>query len=104
MIQPTQVDRAGAAAADDGHLAPGRMMCNRISVVDDFASPLREILGQALEGKRQRLVAIATSPASWRPDGPVSVGRAATVLLESWYRGTRLLLGGTASQPWRFLD
>jgi heat-inducible transcriptional repressor len=77
-------------------------------VIDDHQlSQLREMLGQALEGKRLAAASVAVADLAAQLDGrggqPTSlsdaVGRSATVLLESLVEHTeeRLLLGGTAN-------
>jgi len=77
-------------------------------VIDDHQlSQLREMLGQALEGKRLSAASIAVAELAAQLDSrggqPKSlsdaVGRSATVLLESLVEHTeeRLLLGGTAN-------
>jgi heat-inducible transcriptional repressor len=77
-------------------------------VIDDHQlSQLREMLGQALEGKRLSAASIAVAELAAQLDGrggqPKSlsdaVGRSATVLLESLVEHSeeRLLLGGTAN-------
>jgi len=77
-------------------------------VIDDHQlSQLREMLGQALEGKRLSAASIAVADLAVQLDGrggqrtslSDAVGRSATVLLESLVEHTeeRLLLGGTAN-------
>lgn len=73
-------------------------------VIDDVQlSQLREMLGQALEGKRLPAASVAVSDLAAQLDGSGgfadAVGRSATVLLESLVEHTeeRLLLGGTAN-------
>ena len=77
-------------------------------VIDDHQlSQLREMLGQALEGKRLSAASIAVAELAAQLDGrggqskslSDAVGRSATVLLESLVEHTeeRLLLGGTAN-------
>ena len=74
-------------------------------VIDDHQlSQLREMLGQALEGKKLSAASVAVAelaqPAAAAPDGlGDAVGRSATVLLESLVEHTeeRLLMGGTAN-------
>jgi len=77
-------------------------------VIDDHQlSQLREMLGQALEGKRLSAASIAVADLAAQLDGrggqrtslSDAVGRSATVLLESLVEHTeeRLLLGGTAN-------
>jgi heat-inducible transcriptional repressor len=73
-------------------------------VIDDHQlSRLRELLGQALEGKKLPVASIAVSDLAGHFDGSDrlgdAVGRAATVLLESLVEHSeeRLLLGGTAN-------
>jgi heat-inducible transcriptional repressor len=66
-------------------------------------SQLRELLGQALEGKRLAAASIAVADLAARLDGSGglgdAVGRSATVLLESLveHNEERLLMGGTAN-------
>ena len=78
-------------------------------VIDDHQlSQLREMLGQALEGKKLSAASIAVADLAAHLDGrggqskslSNAVGRSATVLLESLVEHTeeRLLLGGTANQ------
>ena len=77
-------------------------------VIDDHQlSQLREMLGQALEGKRLSAASIAVADLAAQLDArggqrtslSDAVGRSATVLLESLVEHTeeRLLLGGTAN-------
>jgi heat-inducible transcriptional repressor len=77
-------------------------------VIDDYElSQLREMLGQALEGKKLTAASVAVAELAGQLDGrgglPSSladaVGRSATVLLESLVEHSeeRLLLGGTAN-------
>jgi len=77
-------------------------------VIDDHQlSQLREMLGQALEGKKLSAASIAVAELAGQLDGrggqskslSDAVGRSATVLLESLVEHTdeRLLLGGTAN-------
>ena len=77
-------------------------------VIDDHQlSQLREMLGQALEGKRLSAASIAVAELAAQLDGRSgqskslsdAVGRSATVLLESLVEHSeeRLLLGGTAN-------
>jgi heat-inducible transcriptional repressor len=77
-------------------------------VIDDHQlSQLREILGQALEGKKLSAASVAVADLAGHFDGrggqskslSDAVGRSATVLLESLVEHTeeRLLLGGTAN-------
>lgn len=69
-------------------------------VIDDHQlAQLREILGQALEGKKLSAVADLASQLGGAGGLGDAVGRAATVLLESLVEHTeeRLLLGGTAN-------
>ena len=77
-------------------------------VIDDHQlTQLREMLGQALEGKRLSAASIAVADLAAQLDGrggqrtslSDAVGRSATVLLESLVEHTeeRLLLGGTAN-------
>ncbi|MGK2881269.1 MAG: heat-inducible transcriptional repressor HrcA [Mycobacterium sp.] len=73
-------------------------------VIDEHQlSQLREMLGQALEGKRLAAASIAVADLASHLDGrgglSDAVGRSATVLLESLVEHTeeRLLLGGTAN-------
>lgn len=66
-------------------------------------SALRELLGQALEGKRLAAASVAVADLAARLDGSGglgdAVGRSATVLLESLveHNEERLLMGGTAN-------
>jgi heat-inducible transcriptional repressor len=73
-------------------------------VIDDHQlAQLREVLGQALEGKKLSAASIAVADLATQLRGTGSfgdaVGRAATVLLESLVEHTeeRLLMGGTAN-------
>ncbi len=73
-------------------------------VIDDHdVSQLRELLGQALEGKKIPAASVAVADLANHLDGTGglgdAVGRAATVLLESLvdHSEERLLLGGTAN-------
>jgi heat-inducible transcriptional repressor len=73
-------------------------------VIDDHQlSQLREILGQALDGKKLSAASIAVAELATQLRGAGSlgdaVGRSATVLLESLVEHTeeRLLMGGTAN-------
>jgi heat-inducible transcriptional repressor len=73
-------------------------------VIDEHqVSQLREMLGQALEGKRLAVASVAVSELAVHMDGSGglgdAIGRSATVLLESLVEHTdeRLLLGGTAN-------
>ncbi|PQM47851.1 Heat-inducible transcription repressor HrcA [Mycobacterium talmoniae] len=73
-------------------------------VIDDHqVSQLRELLGQALEGKKLPAASVAVADLASQLDGTGglgdAVGRAATVLLESLveHNDERLLLGGTAN-------
>lgn len=71
-------------------------------VIDDHQlAQLREILGQALEGKKLSAASVAVAGSQLGGAGGLgdAVGRAATVLLESLVEHTeeRLLLGGTAN-------
>lgn len=73
-------------------------------VIDDHQlSQLREILGQALKGKKLAAASVAVADLASQLDGRGglgdAVGRSATVLLESLVEHTeeRLLLGGTAN-------
>ena len=78
-------------------------------VIDDHQlAQLRELLGQALEGKKMAAASVAVAdlanslPAAGAGESSAladAVGRAATVLLESLveHREERLLLGGTAN-------
>ena len=77
-------------------------------VIDDHQlSQLREMLGQALEGKKLSAASVAVADLAAQLDGgggqskslSNAVGRSATVLLESLVEHTeeRLLLGGTAN-------
>lgn len=72
--------------------------------IEDYQlSQLRELLGQALEGKRLAAASIAVADLAARLDGSGglgdAVGRSATVLLESLveHNEERLLMGGTAN-------
>jgi heat-inducible transcriptional repressor len=74
-------------------------------VIDDHQlSQLREILGQALEGKKLAAASIAVADLAQQLGGAGgglgdAIGRSATVLLESLVEHTeeRLLMGGTAN-------
>jgi heat-inducible transcriptional repressor len=76
-------------------------------VIDDHQlSQLREMLGQALDGKKLSAASVAVADLAAQLDGrggsnslTDAVGRSATVLLESLVEHTeeRLLLGGTAN-------
>jgi heat-inducible transcriptional repressor len=73
-------------------------------VIDDYQlSQLREMLGQALEGKKLSAASVAVADLAAQLNGAGglgdAVGRAATVLLESLVEHTeeRLLMGGTAN-------
>ncbi|KZS83071.1 MULTISPECIES: heat-inducible transcriptional repressor HrcA [Mycobacterium] len=73
-------------------------------VIDDHQlSQLRELLGQALEGKKLSAASIAVADLAGQLSGAGglgdAVGRSATVLLESLVEHTeeRLLMGGTAN-------
>ncbi|MEZ0367372.1 heat-inducible transcriptional repressor HrcA [Mycobacterium sp. pUA109] len=73
-------------------------------VIDDHqVAQLRELLGQALEGKKLPAASVAVADLASQLDGTGglgdAVGRAATVLLESLveHNDERLLLGGTAN-------
>jgi heat-inducible transcriptional repressor len=73
-------------------------------VIDDHQlSQLREMLGQALDGKKMAAASIAVAELAGQLRGAGrlgdAVGRAATVLLESLVEHTeeRLLMGGTAN-------
>src|SRR5271166_2439160 len=73
-------------------------------VIDDpQLSQLREVLGQALDGKKLSVASVAVAELAAQLSGAGSfgdaVGRAATVLLESLVEHTeeRLLMGGTAN-------
>ncbi len=77
-------------------------------VIDDYQlAQLREMLGQALEGKKLAAASVAVADLAAQLGGPGghttslsdAVGRSATVLLESLVEHTeeRLLLGGTAN-------
>jgi heat-inducible transcriptional repressor len=73
-------------------------------VIDDHElSHLREILGQALEGKKMGAASVAVADLVTQLNGANAlgdaVGRSATVLLESLVEHTeeRLLMGGTAN-------
>ena len=72
--------------------------------IDDYQlSQLRELLGQALEGKRLAAASAAVADLAAQLDGSGglgdAVGRSATVLLESLveHHEERLLMGGTAN-------
>jgi len=73
------------------------------TIDDHQVSQLREMLGQALEGKRLSAASVAVSDLAVHMDGRGglgdAIGRSATVLLESLVEHTeeRLLLGGTAN-------
>jgi heat-inducible transcriptional repressor len=73
------------------------------TIDDHQLSQLREMLGQALEGKRLAAASIAVADLAARLDGSGglgdAVGRSATVLLESLveHNEERLLMGGTAN-------
>jgi heat-inducible transcriptional repressor len=74
------------------------------NVIEDHQlSQLRELLGQALEGKRLSAASIAVADLASQLDGGGglgdAIGRSATVLLESLVEHTeeRLLMGGTAN-------
>lgn len=73
------------------------------AIDDHQLAQLRELLGQALEGKRLAAASVAVADLASQLDGAGglgdAVGRAATVLLESLveHREERLLLGGTAN-------
>jgi len=73
-------------------------------IIDDYQlSQLRELLGQALEGKRLAAASAAVADLAAQLDGSGglgdAVGRSATVLLESLVEHSeeRLLMGGTAN-------
>jgi heat-inducible transcriptional repressor len=74
-------------------------------VIDDHQlAQLREMLGQALEGKKMAAASVAVADLAAQLGGGAgvlgdAVGRAATVLLESLVEHTeeRLLMGGTAN-------
>ncbi len=73
------------------------------TIDDHQLSQLRELLGQALEGKRLAAASAAVADLAARLDGSGglgdAVGRSATVLLESLveHNEERLLMGGTAN-------
>ncbi len=74
------------------------------NVIEDHQlSQLRELLGQALEGKKLSAASIAVADLASQLDGSGglgdAIGRSATVLLESLVEHTeeRLLMGGTAN-------
>ena len=73
------------------------------TIDDHQVGQLREMLGQALEGKRLSAASVAVSDLAAHMDGSGgigdAIGRSATVLLESLVEHTeeRLLLGGTAN-------
>ena len=73
------------------------------TIDDHQLSQLRELLGQALEGKRLAAASAAVADLAARLDGSGglgdAVGRSATVLLESLveHHEERLLMGGTAN-------
>jgi heat-inducible transcriptional repressor len=73
------------------------------TIDDHQVSQLREMLAQALEGKRLSAASVAVSDLAVHMDGRGglgdAIGRSATVLLESLVEHTeeRLLLGGTAN-------
>ncbi|WP_099023819.1 heat-inducible transcriptional repressor HrcA [Mycolicibacterium palauense] len=78
------------------------------AIDDAQLSQLRELLGQALDGKKLSAASVAVADLASRldpgPNGPYNalgdaVGRAATVLLESLveHREERLVMGGTAN-------
>ena len=73
------------------------------TIDDHQLSQLRELLGQALEGKRLAAASVAVADLAARLDGSGglgdAVGRSATVLLESLVERNeeRLLMGGTAN-------
>ncbi|MCV7346233.1 heat-inducible transcriptional repressor HrcA [Mycolicibacterium rhodesiae] len=73
------------------------------TIDDHQLSQLRELLGQALEGKRLAAASVAVADLAARLDGSGglgdAVGRSATVLLESLveHNEERLLMGGTAN-------
>jgi heat-inducible transcriptional repressor len=74
------------------------------NVIDDYQlSQLRELLGQALDGKKVSAASIAVADLASQLDGSGglgdAIGRSATVLLESLVEHTeeRLLMGGTAN-------
>ncbi|MCV7224855.1 heat-inducible transcriptional repressor HrcA [Mycolicibacterium komossense] len=74
------------------------------NVIEDHQlSQLRELLGQALEGKKLSAASIAVADLASQLDGGGglgdAIGRSATVLLESLVEHTeeRLLMGGTAN-------
>ena len=73
------------------------------TIDDQQLSKLRELLGQALEGKKLSTASVAVADLAERLGGPAglgnAVGRSATVLLESLveHPEERLLMGGTAN-------
>ncbi len=73
------------------------------TIDDHQLSQLRELLGQALEGKRLAAASVAVADLAAQLDGSGglgdAVGRSATVLLESLveHNEERLLMGGTAN-------
>ena len=73
------------------------------TIDDHQVGQLREMLGQALEGKKLSAASVAVSELAVHMDGTGgigdAIGRSATVLLESLVEHTeeRLLLGGTAN-------
>jgi heat-inducible transcriptional repressor len=73
------------------------------TIDDHQLSQLRELLGQALDGKKLSAASVAVADLASQLDGTGglgdAVGRAATVLLESLveHHEERLLLGGTAN-------
>ena len=73
------------------------------TIDDHQVGQLREMLGQALEGKRLAAASVAVSDLAAHMDGKGgfgdAIGRSATVLLESLVEHSeeRLLLGGTAN-------
>ena len=73
------------------------------TIDDHQLSQLRELLGQALEGKRLSAASVAVADLANRLNAPGklgnAVGRSATVLLESLVEHTeeRLVMGGTAN-------
>ena len=73
------------------------------TIDDHQLAQLRELLGQALEGKRLAAASVAVSDLAAQLDGSGgfsdAVGRSATVLLESLVEHSeeRLLMGGTAN-------
>ena len=89
---------------DNGNAMFDTMIAELGDVIDDHQlSQLREMLGQALVGKRLSAASVAVADLAGQLDGAGglgdAVGRSATVLLESLVEHTeeRLLMGGTAN-------